>query len=153
MSFQFIPTGMRAPKKAPHSKLPSLEDKLQRAPHEYSLPSAKLVSTNETFHGASLGKAVSLEFLPSHACARGVLSSGAEVSATVKFAVQFHKIPTCKARTEAGRTKTVKRVNTAEGQESGLRDEDCVSQATPMSKMWKNIFAISPFGAEFGSVW
>ena len=119
MSFQFIPTGMRIAKKAPlHSKLPSLwKTNCNEAPTNIRsqvqnwFPQMKLYP----------GPLESLLGVPSHACA-SVLSSGAEVSATVKFAVQFHKIPTCKARTAregegAGRTKTVKRVNTAEGQE------------------------------------
>ena len=42
-----------------------------------------------------------IEFrLPSYVCERArLLSSGAEVVATVKFAVQFHEIPTCKTNT------------------------------------------------------
>ena len=148
MSFQFIPTGMRVAKKAPHSKLPPLwKTNCNEAPTNIRSHVQNWFPQMKLYTGLAQE---SLLGVPSHACSVRVLSSGAEVSATVKFAVQFHKIPTCKARTVQDERKPLtKRVNTAEGQKSGLRDEDCVSQAMPMSQMWK---IYSPFGVEFGSV-
>ena len=118
---------------------------MQRGPHEYSLPSAKLVSTNETLHGASAGKA-SLEFHPSHACARLIFRGGSLRHCKIcgPISQDSHVQGTHSYRESqrgAGRTKTVKRVNTAEGQERVTRQGLCFTGDADVTNV-ENIFAI-----------